>query len=220
MGGSLETSAFDGVHLSNGLWTRSVSSASIKWAAWENFALRPVTIAWFHRQRTRLIADQSEPSISQEEQSRNFDQALDWIYALARSSLRFRSDHRLWVLARQLLAVSHRGTFACYRAHRRDDRPLTSLEERHWRTWTSPRSRNRLDAGFQIEAMPISITFWWVLHRTSSETLDGPRIRFRDAPSLRTLLHPETMGTQFRYRALRAVDTSRNCQGSDLRGTL
>ena len=64
---------------------------------------------------------------------------------------------------------------------------------------------------FESRATPISITTLSELRKTSSKTLDRPpdSDSQKTLRSLQTLLHPESMGTQYHYLALsKGVDSS------------
>jgi SAM-dependent MidA family methyltransferase len=134
--------------------------------------------------------------------------ARTWIQALAR---KLRSGFVLIIdygFSREQLLAPHRieGTFACYQAHRRDDRPLDEPGQKDITAHVDFTSLAELalDAGFRIEGYTDQHHFLVGASEGLLKRLDGPpdSASQKTLRSLRTLLHPETMGTQFRYLAL------------------
>jgi SAM-dependent MidA family methyltransferase len=137
-----------------------------------------------------------------------------WIHALAR---KLRSGFVLIIdygFSREQLLAPHRttGTFACYRAHRRDDQPLDEPGEKDITAHVdfTALAEVALDAGFRIEGYTDQHHFLVGASENLLKRLDHPpdSASKKTLRSLGTLLHPESMGTQFRYLALsKAVDT-------------
>jgi SAM-dependent MidA family methyltransferase len=146
--------------------------------------------------------------------------ACAWIHALAG---KLRSGFVLIIdygFSNEQLLAPHRteGTFACYRAHRRDDRPLDEPGEKDITAHVdfTALAECALDAGFQIEGYADQHHFLVGASQDLLKRLDRPpdALSQRTLRALRTLLHPETMGTQFRYLALsRAVDPGPKLSG-------
>jgi SAM-dependent MidA family methyltransferase len=146
--------------------------------------------------------------------------ASAWIHALAR---KLRSGFVLIIdygLSREQLFAPDRteGTFACYRAHRRDDRPLDEPGGKDITAHVdfTALAESALDAGFQIEGYADQHHFLVGAAQDLLQRLDRPpdSVSQRMLRSLRTLLHPETMGTQFRYLVLsKAVETGPKLSG-------
>jgi len=107
----------------------------------------------------------------------------------------------------QLLAPHRReGTFSCYQAHRRDARPLEEPGKKDITAhvdFTALAETARTN-GFEIEGFADQHHFLVGASESLLKTLDGPPdpASQKLLRALQTLLHPESMGTQFHYLAL------------------
>jgi SAM-dependent MidA family methyltransferase len=134
--------------------------------------------------------------------------AGDWIHALAR---RMGKGFVLIIdygFARDKLLAPHRteGTFCCYRAHRRDSRPLEDPGEKDISAhvdFTALAEAAR-QAGFRIEGFTDQHHYLVGASQELLAELNGPpnALSQKSLRALQTLLHPESMGTQFHYLAL------------------
>ena len=132
----------------------------------------------------------------------------DWIHALAgRVNKGFVLIVDYGFPRRELLAP-HRtsGTFCCYRAHRRDSHPLEDPGEKDISAHVdfTALAEAALAAGFRIEGFADQHHYLvgasqelFAKISNSPHELSPKRLR-----ALQTLLHPESMGTQFHYLAL------------------
>ena len=143
-----------------------------------------------------------------------------WIHALAN---RLRTGFVLVIdygFSRDLLLSAHRteGTFACYRAHRRDARPLEEPGEKDITAHVdfTALAENARDAGLKIEGYADQHHYLVGASQEVLKHLNGPpdsasQKRLR---SLQTLLHPESMGSQFHYLVLsRGVNSAQKLSG-------
>ena len=134
--------------------------------------------------------------------------ACQWIHSLAK---RVNTGFVLIVdygFPRFELLAAHRtkGTFSCYRAHRRDSRPLEDPGEKDISAHVDFTSlaEAALAAGFCIEGFADQHHYLVGASQDLLTKVSNPP----DEPSqkslraLQTLLHPESMGTQFHYLAL------------------
>ena len=109
--------------------------------------------------------------------------------------------------SREQLLSPHRteGTFACYRAHRRDARPLDEPGEKDITAHVdfTTLAGSALDAGFRIEGYADQHHYVVGASQDLLKMLDRPpdSASQKTLRSLQTLLHPESMGTQFHYLA-------------------
>ena len=109
--------------------------------------------------------------------------------------------------SREQLLSPHRteGTFACYRAHRRDARPLDEPGEKDITAHVdfTTLAGSALDAGFRIEGYADQHHYLVGASQDLLKMLDRPpdSASQKTLRSLQTLLHPESMGTQFHYLA-------------------
>jgi SAM-dependent MidA family methyltransferase len=134
--------------------------------------------------------------------------AGDWIRAL---SQRLNQGFVLIVdygFARFELLAPHRtnGTFCCYRAHRRDSRPLEDPGEKDISAHVdfTALAGAALAAGFRLEGFADQHHYLVGASRDLLAKVSHPPddLSQRSLRALQTLLHPESMGTQFHYLAL------------------
>lgn len=134
--------------------------------------------------------------------------AREWIHAL---SEKIHSGFVLVIdygFSHDDLLALHRteGTFSCYHDHRRDAKPLEDIGEKDITAHVNFTSLAEAaqEAGFRLEGYTDQYHFLVGAAENLLKSLDGPP----DAASqkilrgLQTLLHPETLGTQFHYLAL------------------
>jgi SAM-dependent MidA family methyltransferase len=143
-----------------------------------------------------------------------------WIHALAG---RLRRGFVLIIdygFSRVELLSAHRtgGTFACYRAHRRDSQPLKEPGEKDITAHVdfTALAESALAAGFQIQGYADQHHFLVGASQRVLRNLERtPDSASQKAlRSLQTLLHPESMGTQFHYLALsRGVNPEHKLSG-------
>jgi len=109
---------------------------------------------------------------------------------------------------REALLAPHRreGTFSCYRAHRRDALPLLNPGEKDITAHVdfTALAQAASEAGFRVEGFTDQHHFLMGASESLLRTLDGPPDAGtqKTLRSLQSLLHPESMGTQFHYLAL------------------
>ncbi len=134
--------------------------------------------------------------------------AGDWIRALSR---RLNQGFVLIVdygFPRLELLAPHRtnGTFCCYRAHRRDSRPLEDPGEKDISAHVdfTALAGAALAAGFRLEGFADQHHYLVGASRDLLAKVSHPPddLSQRSLRALQTLLHPESMGTQFHYLAL------------------
>ena len=134
--------------------------------------------------------------------------ACDWVHALAE---RMNKGFVLIVdygFPRVELLAPHRtnGTFSCYRAHRRDSRPLEDPGEKDISAHVdfTALGEAALAAGFRIEGFADQHHYLvGASHDFLEKTSHPPdELSQKNLRALQTLLHPESMGTQFHYLAL------------------
>ena len=134
--------------------------------------------------------------------------AGNWIHALAN---KLRTGFVLVIdygFSREQLLSPHRteGTFACYRAHRRDDRPLEEPGEKDITAHVdfTALAGSARDAGFKIEGYADQYHYLVGASQDVLKHLSGPpdSASQKTLRSLQTLLHPESMGSQFHYLVL------------------
>jgi len=111
--------------------------------------------------------------------------------------------------SRAQLLAPHRteGTFSCYQSHRRDALPLLSPGEKDITAHVdfTALAETGLSAGWRLEGFTdqhhflVGAAEFW-LQELASRPLDAATQKIFRA--VQTLLHPESMGTQFRYLAL------------------
>lgn len=107
----------------------------------------------------------------------------------------------------ELLAPSRKdGTYCCYKAHRRDTRPLEDPGEKDISAHVdfTALAIAALDAGFQIEGFTDQHHYLVGASQDLLAQLNGPPDEYSQKclRALQTLLHPESMGTQFHYLVL------------------
>ncbi len=143
-----------------------------------------------------------------------------WIRALGR---RLRAGYVLvadYGMTRERLLAPHRGegTFSCYRGHRRDAGPLRDPGEKDITAHVdfTALAGAAAEAGFRVEGFADQHHFLVGAAGEVLARLEGPP----DAAAqkllrgLQTLLHPESMGTQFHYLAIsKGVDDARPLRG-------
>jgi SAM-dependent MidA family methyltransferase len=134
--------------------------------------------------------------------------ACDWVHALAG---RVNKGFVLIVdygFPRFELLAPHRtnGTFSCYRAHRRDSRPLEDPGEKDISAHVdfTALGEAALAAGFRIEGFADQHHYLvGASHDFLAKTSHPPdELSQKNLRGLQTLLHPESMGTQFHYLVL------------------
>ncbi len=109
---------------------------------------------------------------------------------------------------RQELHASHRreGTFSCYQNHRRDAEPLLAPGEKDITAHVdfSALAEAAMENGFQIEGFTDQHHFLVGAANSLLQSLEGPPTRAsqKTLRTLRSLLHPENLGTRFHYLAL------------------
>jgi SAM-dependent MidA family methyltransferase len=118
------------------------------------------------------------------------------------------------------LYAHHRteGTFSCYRAHQRDAKPLETPGEKDITAHVdfTALARTAEGAGLQWEGFTDQHHFLVGAAQNFLHSLTGPpdAARQKQLRELQTLLHPETMGTQFHYLAFsRGVHERRPLSG-------
>jgi SAM-dependent MidA family methyltransferase len=134
--------------------------------------------------------------------------ACEWVRSLGR---KLRTGFVLVIdygVSRHQLLAPHRkeGTFACYRAHRRDFRPLEDPGEKDITAHVdfTALAEAALECGFRLEGYADQHHFVVGAAQDLLKNLESPldRASEQKVRSLKTLLHPEGMGTQFQYLAL------------------
>jgi SAM-dependent MidA family methyltransferase len=134
--------------------------------------------------------------------------ACDWIRALAG---RMNKGFVLIIdygFPRFELLAPHRtnGTFCCYRAHRRDSRPLEDPGEKDISAHVdfTALAEAALAAGFRLEGFADQHHYLvGASHELFAKVSNPPdELSQKSLRALQTLLHPESMGTQFHYLAL------------------
>ncbi len=110
------------------------------------------------------------------------------------------------------------GTFACYRLHRRDFHPLDEPGQKDITAHVdfTALAEAALNAGLRLEGYTDQHHFLVGAAQDLLKELDPPvdAAAQKTLRSLRTLLHPESMGTQFRYLALsKGVDSGPKLSG-------
>lgn len=134
--------------------------------------------------------------------------ACEWIHALAK---KMNSGFVLIIdygFTREELLAPHRteGTYCCYRAHRRDSRPLDDPGEKDISAHVdfTTLAESALDAGFRIEGFTDQHHYVVGASQDLLRTLGHPpdAASQKSLRALKTLLHPESMGAQFHYLAL------------------
>lgn len=108
-------------------------------------------------------------------------------------------------MSRSELLAPHRagGTLACYAKHRRDDSPLEEPGEKDITAHVdfTALTQDAADCGFALEGYTDQHHFLVGASTALLKSLDGAAptpSTLKILRSLRTLLHPETMGTQFK----------------------
>jgi SAM-dependent MidA family methyltransferase len=134
--------------------------------------------------------------------------ACDWIHALAK---RMNKGFVLIIdygFARDELLAPHRtdGTYCCYRAHRRDSRPLEDPGQKDISAHVdfTALAESALAAGLRIEGFTDQHHYLVGASQDLLTRLNGPpdELSQKSLRALQTLLHPESMGMQFHYLAL------------------
>ena len=134
--------------------------------------------------------------------------ACHWIHSLAE---RVNKGFVLIVdygFPRFELLGAHRtnGTFCCYRAHRRDSRPLEDPGEKDISAHVdfTALAEASLAAGFRIEGFADQHHYLVGASQDLLTKISNPpdETSQKSLRTLQTLLHPESMGTQFHYLAL------------------
>lgn len=132
----------------------------------------------------------------------------DWIHTL---SNRMHAGFVLVVdygFPREVLHAPHRreGTFSCYRDHHRDAHPLEDPGDKDITAHVdfSALADAARQTGFQVEGFADQYHYLVGASETLLRSLEGPPdpAAQKTLRALQTLLHPESMGTQFHYLAL------------------
>ncbi len=211
---------FDGVHLSNELVDAlPFHLVRSKGREWEELRVAA--------REDRLVFEVGEPEKRLAAQVRALPPrakgtiaelrpaALAWIHKIAS---RLRNGFVLVIdygFSREKLLSPYRteGTFSCYRAHRRDARPLDEPGEKDITAHVdfTALAGSAVDAGFRIEGYADQHHYLVGASQDLLKELDRPpdSDSQKTLRSLQTLLHPESMGTQYHYLALsKGVDSS------------
>jgi SAM-dependent MidA family methyltransferase len=203
---------FDGVHLSNELVDAlPFHLVRSKGEEWEELCVAA--------QENRLVFEVSEPGNLLADQVKALPRRIKgtiaelrpaahtWIQTVAS---KLRTGFVLIIdygFPREQLLSPHRteGTFACYRAHRRDARPLDEPGEKDITAHVdfTALAGSALEAGFRIEGYADQHHYLVGASQDLLKRLDRPpdSASQKMLRSLQTLLHPESMGTQFHYLA-------------------
>jgi SAM-dependent MidA family methyltransferase len=203
---------FDGVHLSNELVDAlPFHLIRSKGEQWEELcvAAHEDRLAFEVSEPGKLLADQVKvlPRRIKGTIAELRPAACTWIQTIAS---KLRTGFVLIIdygFSREQLLSPHRteGTFACYRAHRRDARPLDEPGEKDITAHVdfTTLAGSALDAGFRIEGYADQHHYLVGASQNLLKKLDHPpdSASQRTLRSLQTLLHPESMGTQFHYLA-------------------
>jgi len=204
---------FDGIHFSNELVDAlPFHLIRSRGDEWEELcvAAREDRLVFDVRDPGKLLADQLKvfPRRVEGTIAEMRPAACDWIQALAS---KLRTGFVLIIdygFSREELLAPHRtdGTYSCYRAHRRDARPLDEPGEKDISAHVdfTALAGSALDAGFRIEGYTDQHHYLVGASQDLLNKLDHPldAISQKTLRALQTLLHPESMGTQFHYLAL------------------
>ncbi|CAN5651878.1 hypothetical protein BH09VER1_BH09VER1_52890 [soil metagenome] len=134
--------------------------------------------------------------------------AREWIAALG---ARLQAGYVLVVdygfTREELLSLERtEGTFSCYRAHHRDAKPLEEVGEKDITAHVdfTALGEAALEAGFRVDGWADQHHFMVGASESLLRRLEGPPTAETQKllRTLKTLLHPESMGTQFHYLAL------------------
>lgn len=134
--------------------------------------------------------------------------ATAWLRTIAS---KLRSGYILladYGFSRAQLLAPHRtnGTFSCYQAHRRDANPLADPGQKDITAHVdfTALAEAASQAGLRLEGFTDQHHFLVGASQTLLQSLAGPpdAAKQKSLRALQTLLHPETMGTQFHYLAL------------------
>ena len=224
--GSLdELPVFEGVHLSNELIDAfPFHLVRSKGEAWQELLVesRGGRLAFGLREPGNSISNQVSrlPPRAMGTIAELRPAASAWIEVLAG---KLRAGFVLIVdfgFSREQILAPHRteGTLACYREHRRDDRPLEDPGEKDITAHVdfTALAGSALEAGFELEGYTDQYHYLVAASQDLLKKLEGPRdsASQKTLRTLQTLLHPESMGTQFRYLALsKGVEASRKLSG-------
>ncbi len=204
--------AFDGVHLSNELVDalpfHLIRSRGEEWEELR-VATREDRLVFEVREPGKLLADQVKvlPRRIKGTIAELRPAACAWIQNVA---TKLRAGFVLIIdygFSREKLLSPYRteGTFSCYRAHRRDGRPLDEPGEKDITAHVdfTALAASALDAGFRIEGYADQHHYLVGASQDLLKRLDRPpdSASQKTLRSLQTLLHPESMGTQFHYLA-------------------
>ena len=204
--------AFDGVHLSNELVDAlPFHLIRSKGEEWEELfvAAREDRLVFEVSEPGKLLADQVKvlPRRIKGTIAELRPAACAWIQNIAN---KLRTGFVLIIdygFSREKLLSPYRteGTFSCYRAHRRDDRPLDEPGEKDITAHVdfTALAGSALGVGFRIEGYADQHHYLVGASQDLLEKLDRPpdSASQKTLRSLQTLLHPESMGTQFHYLA-------------------
>jgi SAM-dependent MidA family methyltransferase len=217
--------AFDGIHFSNELVDafpfHLVRSSGERWKELRVGARQDRLVFEFREPGTALadrlaaLPPRAEGTIAELRPT-----ACDWIHALAKS---LNSGFVLIIdygFTREELLAPHRtdGTYCCYQAHRRDARPLDDPGQKDISAHVdfTTLAKSALDAGFRIEGFTDQHHYLVGASQDLLATINQPpdQASQKTLRALQTLLHPESMGTQFHYLALsRGIDPKPRLSG-------
>ncbi len=204
---------FDGVHFSNELVDalpfHLVQSTGDTWeelfvvSHQDGFAFRPAAPSPALRDDLREFPSRPAGTIAEVRPV-----VRGWLGALGK---KIRTGWVLVVdygLSREKLHAPHRreGTFSCYQGHRRDAKPLEDPGNKDITAhvdFTALMAAAR-ENGFRVEGFADQHHFLVGASESLLKSLDGPpdSASQKLLRTLQTLLHPESMGTQFHYLAL------------------
>jgi len=136
-------------------------------------------------------------------------EAADWVAAVAallERGVMFAVDYGF---PRAQLYASWRtaGTLSCYRSHKRDDDPLESPGEKDLTAHVDFTALAEAGLAVGLELAGFTDQYHFLVGAGTPWLLDLEKAapspqRDADLRALKSLLHPETMGTQFKYLAL------------------
>ena len=134
--------------------------------------------------------------------------ARDWFHALAKRMHKGFVAIVDYGFPRSELLAPHRrnGTFRCYRSHRRDSRPLEDPGEKDISAHVdfTALAEAALATGFRIEGFADQHHYLVGASKDLFAKVSHPpdEAAQKSLRALQTLLHPESMGTQFHYLVL------------------
>lgn len=201
---------FCGVHFSNELFDAlPVHLVRSNGPGWDELhvALSPEGFVWEARPPSNPVAEALDASYPQRPAGYTTEIRLAHRPLLASLSTKISRGFVLAVdygMAFDALLAPHRtaGTLSCYRAHRRDGNPLERPGEKDITAHVdfSSLARDAVAAGFSLDGFADQHHFLVGASASMLRAMDGPDptpATRKQLLQLRTLLHPESMGTQF-----------------------